>query len=241
MENWKQAIKLVRFELNYSKYYLFVQLALIIFLLYVLIPAIPGYFDNSILMLDILLFLITISLSQLVIPKPFKVDNLNDGRWASHFTVLLNQLAISKDTIVKYRFLSYSLMTLPFSSLFLLLLYLLSPFLQNQFSVSTYIVFSIFWLCFSLYVGGSQISLDPGYNLILSLIITFLLIGPIVIVGTLFLFYFLYPNGFVQWTLMISERWPLQTVIISIILAFIGCKFWMKRMEKRMKKIDYFS
>lgn len=241
MANWKQAIKLIRFELNYSKYYFFIQLAVIIFLLYVLIPVLPEYFENSVLMLDILFYVIPITVAPLIIPKPFKVDNLNNGRWASHFIVLLNQLAISKDTIVKYRFLSYSFSSLSFSSLFLLSLYLFSPFLQNQFSVTTYIVFSIFWLCFSLYIGGLQISFDPGYNLFLSIIITLFLIGPIVIVTTLYLFYFLYPHGFVQWTFMISENWPLQTIIVSIILAFLGCSLWMNRMKHRMKKLDYFS
>lgn len=241
MNNWKQALKLVHFEFNYSKYYFYVQLALIIFALYILIPVIPEYFENSFLMVDILFYLIIISFSQFVIPKPFKVQSLHDGRWASHFTILLNQFAINKDTIVKYRFLSYLLITLSFSSLFLILLYLFSSFLQSQVSVSTYIVFSIFWLCFSIYIGGSQIALEPGYNFILSILVTFLLLGPIVIIATLYLFYFIYPNGFVQWTLMISERWPLQTVVISIVLAFVGCKFWMKRMMHRLKKTDYFS
>lgn len=241
MNGWKQALQLVRYEMNYSKRYFFLHLAFIIFALYLVTPIMTESFENGFFMLDLLFFLVIVTLSQLMIPKPFKVQHLDGYTWASHFIILLNQLAISKKTIVKYRFLSYLVITLTFSGLFLLLLYFFSSFLQQHISVQTYIVFSIFWLCFSVFVGGLQIVLDTGYNFVLSMIATFLLIGPIVMLAILYLFYVLYPNGFVHWTLMIATEWPFQTSVISITLAFLGGNYWMKWMEKRMNRIDYFS
>lgn len=241
MTSWKQALQLVRFEMNYSKKYYFLQLLFIIFALYLIIPMMTEHNEGSFLLTDILFFVIIASFSQLMIPKPFKAQSISNYIWASHFIISLNQLAISKKTVIIYRYLSFMFITLTFSSLFLLLLYFFSPFLQEQMSVTTYIVFAIFWLCFSLYVGGLQPMLDTGYNFILSIIITLLLITPVIIITTLYLFYFLYPNGFLQWTIMISSKWPLLTIIGSIALAFVSCRLYMKQMEKRMNKMDYFS
>lgn len=241
MNDLKDGFRLVRFEFNYLKRFLFFQLVFILFILYLVVPIVPQYFSNSQLVLDILFFAIVTTFSQLFIPKPFKSQHLKNGIWASHLIILLNQLAIRKKTIVKYRFISYYMMTLTFTGLFLCLLYLFSSYLQQNISISTYVVFSIFWLCLAIYTGGIQPVSDAGTNLILNLIISFLLVGPIIIIVILYIFYFWYSHGFVHWTLMVSEKWPLQTVIISIILASLSYRFWTKRMENKMNKIDYFS
>jgi len=242
MEEWKQAFQLVRFELNYWKLYLLLHIVILLVLLYLVVPIIPEYFEESSFFgLDFLFLCILTVFSQLAIPKAFKPQSLGSGFWASHFVILLNQLAVRKETIVKYRLLMYSLITASFTGLFLVLLYLLSPYMQQNVPISTYIVFSLFWFCFSIYVGCIQPVFETGSNVVLNIIITFLLVGPVLLITVIYLFYIIYSGGFVQWTIMISTKWPLLTVVLSLLLAAISFNFWMKRMKKRMENIDYFS
>jgi len=241
LESWKNAFRLVRLEFNYSKRHFLIQIGLILILLYLIVPTLPNYFENSFFSIDFL-FICTVTIfPQLAIPKVFKVQNLGNGLWASHFIILLNQLAVRKETIVKYRFIMYNIITLSFTSLFLISLYLLSPYMQQNVSVSTYIVFSFFWLCLTIYVGCIQTVYEAGSNLILNIIVSFLFIGPLLFITVIYLFYIVYSGGFVQWTLMASSRWPVVTSVCSLVLAIISFNFWMHRMKLKMKKIDYFS
>lgn len=241
MSNLKQALYIIQFEFKHSARYLLLQLVLIGFLLYLYVPVTPQFFSNSGPGLDVFFLAIITTFSQLFIPKPFKSQSLQDGRWASHFIITLNQLAIPKKTIVMYRFISYYVVSLIFTSIFLIALYLFSPLLQQQVPLSTYVVFIIFWLSIGVTIGGAQPVIDTGYNIIFSFILVFLFIGPLFLLIMLILFYFIYPNGFVQWSLMVSTKWPLQTVVISIIIAIISCRIWVNLMKKRMTKQDYFS
>src|SRR5690625_5578439 len=100
----------------------------------------------------------------------------------------------------------YNIITLSFTSLFLISLYLLSPYMQQNVSVSTYIIFSFFWLCLTIYVGCIQTVYEAGSNLILNIIVSFLFIGTLLFIKVFYLFYIIYLGEFVLLILMDFAR-----------------------------------
>src|SRR5699024_12500553 len=90
-------------------------------------------------------------------PKNFRLDKLNTHQCASYYLLLLQQLPIKKSVIITYRFLTYIITATLFGIVLLGALYVLSPELRATMSIGTYIVFSIIWLGYNLYFGGSQL------------------------------------------------------------------------------------
>src|SRR5699024_6227361 len=82
----------------------------------------------------------------------FKIEDINSGFLLSPYLVLLQQLPTRKEIIAKHRFFTYLIISIPFNILFLVSIYLLTPFIHDTMTIVSYTVFSIFWLCFSIYI-----------------------------------------------------------------------------------------
>lgn len=238
MEEWKQAIWLAKFEFKHSlKNFVFLFGILIVILLIVR-SFIPSYFEEPAMGLDIyFVFFMFSGLAPLFSrPRYSQLQNRGGLFYAAPFLVNLNQLPIKKGVIVKYKFLNY-LVIVSISNIILLIgLY---PAFKDVMTLNTYFIFSIIWFCFSIYLGCSNPTFEAasnlGWNIFYAAIFSFPLFFSYV-----FLFYKWYPNGLVSWTIDMAANQPVLSMIISVVLAGVSWNFWMKMMQKRMTKADYF-
>jgi hypothetical protein len=238
MENWKKAFWLTKLELRYYAKSFLLLLGILIMLLIFIVPTMADYFENSTLGIDVFFILAFCIVTTWVKPKQFQIQDHSNGLLLSPHLVMLNQLPTRRGMIVKHRFLTYIIISIPFNILFLLFLYILTPIIHDTMPIGTYLVFSIFWLCLSIYIGCSEIVTEAGDDKVL-LIIRGLVLGFISVITMIIVFHKIYPRGFVHWTIYISTNFPVLVILISISLAIFGFKFWMKRMDRKIKKIDY--
>lgn len=239
MESWKQAFWLAKFELKQSKINFIYLFAILTLSIIITVNALPSYFEDATIFIDFAFIYICGVLSQVARPKVFQTKEMSKDLSVSHFLMMLNQQPIRKQVMVKYRFLIYFFTSVPFNVLFLIALYLFSPALRGETQLSTYLIFSVIWLCFSVYIGCFQPTTETGYNTKLQIILWSTFLGPLLFILTVILFYKVYFYGLVNWTLYISESYPFLSLIISLFLAIIGLVFWMKRMRAKMNRYDY--
>lgn len=236
MTEWKEAFWLVKFELKHSLKQ-FPLLALGFVLIFLLITSIsPNYFEQATMGLDFFFAIIFSGfLSQLARPKDFQLQKFRSIRYAAPFLTALNQLAMKREVIVKYRFITYFVLLLLSNGLLLILLY---PTFQAFMTLPAYIAFAFIWFCFGIYIGcvtpAFEVGSNLGWNIFYGCFIGFGLI-----LLYLFVFYKWYKNGLITWTIDIANYYPVISIVVSIILSIIGWNFWMKIMRNRMKKTDY--
>jgi len=236
MTEWKEAFWLAKFELKASMKN-FLILMLIFIVSYLLIrSAIPGYLEEASMGLDFF-FAFTFSgfLSQLARPKDYQIQKFRSIRYASPFLTALNKLAIKKEVIVKYRFLTYFLLLILFNGLMLIGLY---PEFKQVMSLNAYIAFAIIWFCFGIYIGCVTPAFEVGSNLGWNIFYA-LIIGPVLFILYIFIFYKWFSDGFVTWTIYIANEYSIISIIISLTLSVIGWNVWMKIMLKKMNQTDY--
>lgn len=236
MRDWKEAIWLTKFELRTFLRNL-LGLAFVFILTYLLIRStIPSYLEEPSMGLDFF-FSFTFSgfLSQLARSKDYQVQKFRSIHYASPFLTALNQLAINKKIIVKYRFLTYLALLTGFNGLLLIGFY---PEFQTEMGLSNYLAFACIWFCFGIYIGCVGPAFEPGSNLGWTIFYS-LFIATALFILYIQLFYKWYKNGLVTWTIDIANQYPLYSIAISVILSIIGWKFWMKIMWTRMKNTDY--
>lgn len=207
-------------------------------LLIFIVPTMADYLDNGFLGIDIFFFLSFCLVTHWIRPKPFKIEDINSGFLLSPNLVFLQQLPTRREIIVKYRFLTYLIISIPFNILFLISFYLLTPVIHDTITIGSYTAFSIFWLCFSIYFGCSELILDTGMNKAVT-IIRNLLLGFLLLMVMICLFYKVYSGGFVHWTIEISMNYTILVILTSLLLAIAGFKFWMGRMFQKLEKTDY--
>lgn len=239
MTNWQQIIWLAKFEYKHIWRHLFLLIPIFSFLIIFIVPAFPEYLHNSYFGMDILFFLAFGVVTGWARSKGFRIDKMNNGLWASSYQLILQQLPIKTNIIVMYRFLTYIITATLFGSVLLGTLYVLTPELQSEMSISTYIVFAVIWLAFNLYFGSSQLIEEVGspwrHFILWSFIIGFVFVMVLIVI-----FYKWTTLGFVGWTIYIANHYPIISVIVSILLTIVGLRYWMYLMRKRMETIDYF-
>ena len=238
MEDWKQAFWLTKFELKYYLKSFLLLAAILIMLLIFIVPTMAEYFENSFLSIDIFFIIAFCFVTHWIRPKPFKIEDHNSGFLLSPYLVLLQQLPTRKEIIVKHRFFTYLVISIPFNILFLVLLYILTPVIHDTMTIGSYTVFSVFWLCFSIYFGCLELITDTGINKVPA-IMRNLLLGFLLIIVMICLFYKVYSHGFVHWTIEVSINRPVIVILVSLILAVLGFKFWMGRMVRKIEMTDY--
>jgi|SRR5690625_2579206 len=236
MDDFKQALSLVKFEFKQSIVHFLFFILLLFGTQVIMQSIIPDYLENSSMGLDFLFLIAFTVLSQMTKPSSFQMQDRGNGLWASPFIVNLNHLPIKQETIVTYRFTVYFILHGLFTCILLWELY---PAFSEHLTISTYIVFAIIWFCFGLYVGPINLIFEPGTNLFILIISFVFIILPIIFFLDLFVFYVWYKDGLVNWTIKIASSHPIISTSLSLLLAVVGWKFWKKKMLQRMQKIDY--
>src|SRR5699024_54515 len=126
----------------------------------------------------------------------------------------------------------------------LICLYTFSSAMQQTIPFLSYCIFAFIWFCFSIYAGMIFITSEVGEraifpneaaNIVISIIVSF---GIIILLLTLL--HLLLGNGVIYGTLLITNNWPIMSIILSIISAVFGLKYGIKTMERRIRELDYF-
>ncbi|WP_047983920.1 hypothetical protein [Ornithinibacillus californiensis] len=172
--------------------------------------------------------------------KGLQFQKISSSTWASPTVVLALSLPIQKQVIVIKSILMYLLSSLPYQLYMFVALYLISPTIRDMMEIDAYISLTIIWLSFGIYTGLGVLIIDIGSNTNVSKLTTFLsillLLGVILLI---FYFPFFFTYGVVEWTIIIANKWPFLSAIISIIAAVVGFNYWKSKMIKQFKQVDF--
>lgn len=237
MQPRKQIWELVLLELKTMR----MKSVLYVILTYILSSWILVTFSEieSNIGIDVIFIMLFLFFPSWMKAKENQIQKVSGDLWASPTFIMLNQLPISKDILVKSRVLAYSLYAIPFFILQLLVLYILGGGFVETMATSEYIAFSIIWISFSIYAGFIMPASDTGdrvNNTILTVYMILLSGGALVF---FWLFYYFTGLGLVDLTVELARNWPLLSVAVSLLLAYLGLRYWLGYMKRHMEKIDY--
>jgi hypothetical protein len=241
MNDWKQAFTIAKLELKASVLSFLFAFAFVLLLTIGLAIPMDSYMNNGYAGFDLLFILIFTLAPVWTKQKDFQLQKIYGDLLASPVLVMQNQLPITIEVLVKSRFIVYFFYSFPFQLLAIIGFYILSP-LPEILSAGSFIAFAVMWIAFGVYVGymipyGDAGEKTPVKGEILTVVFSF-----VILIALLFLFTFahlLFGNGIVYWSIVLAQKWPLLTSIISIVLAIAGYQHWKFYMKKRMNKIDY--
>src|SRR5690625_652314 len=162
MKSWKEAYWLAKFELKESKLSFLFLLLFYLLIILGLISNFESYLDANFVGLDFFFVLLFTYAGIWTKPKHFQVQQMNDELVASPTILMLQQLPITKDLIVKSKFIIYFVYSVPPQILLLISLYIFTPSLHGMIEISSYLVFAIIWLSFGAYIGGVIPASDAG-------------------------------------------------------------------------------
>ena len=239
MQTWKLAFRLAMFELtNHKRSFLWALLYYILFACF-FIAISDLYLENGNVVFDALFLMLFTFAPVWLEPKEIRIQKISGDLWASPMLVMCRQLPISKDILIKSRFIIYFFYSFPYQLLFLIVLYIFSADLQANLSPLSFIVFLVIWLSFGIFGGYIMPTSDVG-DVADSKKMWFYGIaiygGAVVL---LFIYQFVFQYGIVHWTIIFAQKWPLLSTIASILLAIFGFKHWEHYMKKTMNKMDY--
>ncbi|MBY7144904.1 hypothetical protein KFZ56_17960 [Virgibacillus sp. NKC19-3] len=239
MQDWRQAYWLATFEWKTSLKTFIGLFLFYAFMTLFFLPSFSAYLENDFAGFD-LFFMILFALAPAWLrTKEFKYQKISGEIWASPALIMFAQLPVSKNIIIKNRFIVYAAYSVPYSLLMLIALYIVNPEFQVMMSPLSHVAFIIIWIAFGIYAGFIMPASDAG-DKVNTKIMTFYTIG--LIIGGLMLltfFHLLFGNGPVYLTIIAARHWPLLSSIISIVLVFLGFHYWQRYMNKQMDKLDY--
>ncbi|MDO6450177.1 hypothetical protein [Oceanobacillus profundus] len=238
MKEWKQAFWLAGTEWkNFSKHAVFTYTLCLLYIV-IVFAFLPIFEGGTTIVGDILFIVIFLLFPAWIKPKESHVQKISGEIWASPSFIMLQQLPIRKNVIVKSRFIFHSFYSFPFQLTLLLCLYILTPEVRNM-GFSAYLAFVIIWLAISIYIGFVLPTSDGGdiinWKTLLGSSLFFILLGAAILT----LFHAVLDVGFVEWTIRIAQELPLLSAIVSILLAACGFFYWPRSLKKTMEKLDY--
>lgn len=246
MSEWKQAWQLSKIELK--RMWLWIVISGIIFISMGILLGIgfPYYMGESPMLkennpglYDFIFLLLFWVVPYWMRPKEFRYHMVSSDVWLTPYFVKLMQLPIPDSVIMKHRFMTHMTLSIPYSVLFLLLFYLFSGITGAFISPVTFIAFAIIWMSFSVYAGYVFPASDAGDRVgPIKLVFLFILMGGIGLAAYM-LIEFYSPYSLVEWTVLFATEWPILSSVISILLAFLGMRYYMFHMRRRMHKLDY--
>lgn len=239
MEDWKQAAALAKFEFRHSKRALIPLGFMLIVYAFLMIYSAPQLVETVFYDLFFLIFIgMAASWAK---PKEFQLNKMRNGSWGSPYFLMLHQLPIRKEVLIKNRFVVYYAYSIPSHFLFLLSIYLFSEKIRTILTFPEYAAFMIIWLSFGIYWGTSFPLADIGdtkkrgtFEMGIYAVLFF-----VPIIGGVFLLQHFTGYGAVYWSMMIAKNWPILSSILSIILAIVCTLYGLRQANKKIRKIDY--
>lgn len=239
MRNWKQAYFLVVSEIRVSKKSFLFLLFFTTLITLGMVSSTEGYIEESYVGYDLFFILMFTVAPVWAKPKYFQIQQMNDELVAAPAVIMLSQLPINRDVIVKSRFIIHFIYTIPVQIILLGCLYFFVPVIQEMMSAGIYFVFAIIWLSFSLYAGSIFPASEAGDKASSLKVVVY---GIVMVIGAIIfftLFQLLSAHGIVYWTIYFAIEWPILSASISLILTIIGLSYWNSYMKKTIAKRDY--
>lgn len=241
MNDWKQAFWLAKFEIKESiLYYLAFFLFAVLFGNF-LLSALPNNIEKSNIGFDIAFMVIFWAVATLPKKKEFQYSNIESDIWGNQFFNMLQQFPITRNVLIKSRFLLHYLISIPFHLLLLVTVYSLSSDIQAAIQLEHYLVFSFIWITFGIYTSSVFPASDTGDKLPSGLLFVYTIIFIGGIVGLMAAFYKLTGHGIVSWTLSLASEWPILSIVISTVLVFSNLFYWYRYAHKKIRTMDYFK
>lgn len=241
MDTWKEALWLAKFELKKSLKSFFMFIVALLFLSIFFTTTMPEYLEKGLVGLDLFFLIAFGTVAGWVKQKEFQLQKMSGDLWASPFFITLNQLPITRDVLAKSRFIIYFIYSIPFNLLLLILLYVLSPELRMVMPIYSYIAFSFIWMSYGIYFGLAFPAADAGDQMGLIKQIIYTILFFFGIIAVLVIFQLLYGDGLVSWTMMVARKWPISSMIVSIVATIIGIRYWKSYIFKKMREVDYLT
>src|SRR5690554_817020 len=240
MREWKQAFSIAKLELKASLLSFLFALAFVLFITAIIASTLDSYLDNGYAGFDLLFILIFTFAPVWTKRKEFQIQMIRN-LLVSPIVVMQNQLSITKEVLVKSRFIVHFFYSFPYQLIAVIILYAYSP-LQQMLSIGGFIAFAVIWIAFGVYAGYVIPYSEAGEKSKIHSDTLMVIYGFIILIGFLVLLSFahlLFGNGIVYWTIALAKKWPILASIFSILLAVAGYQHWKFYMKKRMSKIDY--
>lgn len=236
---WKQAYGLALMEFKASlKYYLAI-LACYSAVAVVVLLSFDLYLNEEFATFDFLFLLLFFMFPSWMKPKEFQMQKFNGNLWTVPVLIMQQHLPISKNVLVKSRFILHQLFSLPYQLILLIVLYAVSPDFREMMVPVSLLAFAVIWLSASFYIGLIMAASEAGgvfKTKTWYLSIGFWVLAAIGVYA--FINYFL-EDGLITWTIDLALQWPVISAGVSIISAFIGWIYWQYDMHKSLEKTDY--
>lgn len=239
LEDWKQAVALAKFELRNSKRALIPLGFMLITYAFLMIYAAPELGETFFYDLFFLVFIgMAASWAK---PKVFQLNKMSNGSWGAPYFVMLHQLPIRKEILVKNRFVIYYAYSIPSHALFLISIYAFSEEIRTILTFPEYAAFMVIWLSFGIYWGTAFPLTDIGEVTKMGTFKMWLytVLFLVIVVGGVILLQWFTGYGVVYGSMMLAKNWPLLSSLLSIIAAVVCTKLVLRQANKKIMKIDY--
>lgn len=239
MNEWKQASRLAAFELKASMKSLITIFVFYIAMSLIVMMSFDLYLEGEFRFFDFLFLVIFFLFPAWMKSKEFQMQKMDGDLWTTPSIVMLQQLPIPRDVIIKSRFVVHAVCSFPFQLTLLIALPLMSENFRSLMSPVTYIAFVLIWLALSIAVGFIMAASEAGGNFKTRAIVksfVYMIAGIAAVYGLIYLFA---DSGIVHWTISLAADWTWLSMIAAITLSIAGWKYWQADMRKMIKKTDY--
>lgn len=239
MNDWKEAYRLAAFELKASMKSFLLILAFYTAMSLIVMMSFDIYLKGDFRYFDLLYLLIFFLFPAWMKNKEFQMQKLSGDLWTVPSVVMLQQLPISKEAIIKSRFIIHAVCSFPLQLVLLIAMPIMSEEFRNYMTPVTYPVFVLIWLSLAIAIGFIMAASEVGGNFKKKAIVMSFIY---VLGGTAAVFFLvavIANDGFILLTMQLAGDWPFLSGIIAIVLGIAGWKYWQWDMKKMMKKTDY--
>lgn len=232
--------RLVVFELKHSIWHLLLLFGLSISLLLLNIIGldavtidhlVEGFPSFSTILLYIVLIII-------VRPTMFRTQNLAYNFRVCEHLVHLQQLPLKKSIIVTYRLVINYIILIPLLTIYLATMYIIISPLRELLSFNNFVVFALIWLMIGVIILNIQVITDFGTNILFSYIYLFTIFLPIII-AAIAIFNIVIKKNLFELMVYLSTYFPMQSLVVCVVLIILSTSISYQWSLKRMKKIDY--
>ena len=175
-------------------------------------------------------------------PKEFQYQKLARDFWGSPYFILLKQLPIPEDILIRSRFLQYYVTSIPIHLLFLIMLFLSSASIKSLLSPGEYISFSLIWISSGIGIGSVFPASDSGDIFFTQKISdVFQLSSLTIFIGGFSLFIYLQERASSIGRSSPQIAGQSYQPIFPLLVRCLCLIYWPRYMKKNIERIDYYK
>jgi len=235
MDNWKHSFHLALVEFRTQLIYTLFGWFILFIIGGLFLSSFYNYLLNTYVTFDLMFIAYVIFFPYWASSRHAAPKRVNEHLWASPFFLLLTQLPINREIIVRSRLIAYLLRTLPPVFGTFIVLYTFDLRLHQFFTFSTFLIFLIAWVSLNILLGMAIVAMEFGGKVNI-----FNITFGLGLISALFIWHHYAPIGIVAWTVQIVNMYPLLTFATALFTIFIGWHIWQFIISRNMRKTDYF-